>query len=496
MTVRTSRRELLRVMGTAAALSAAGTRPAWPQADKRIRYAAHSAEGKAMLAIYADAVRAMQDTAKYPEGDARSWMFQWYTHSVRGDRSKAAEIKRVYKSNAPAAAKALAEAMWSTCEPHFDMNGTRAAFFLPWHRMYLHCFEDIVREVSGKPTFTLPFWDYTDPDPARRIVPEEFRKKGDAKWGGLHRETRHAYANQGKPIDGPGGQQSEMSLAATNSDTYGDNGAGDAGMCANLDGGLHGAVHVNVGNFDNGMGTIEWAAGDPLFWIHHCNIDRVWAGWNMAGGLNPALPAFLKESFTFADASGKAVKVSVEEMFTRMEPTYEPALDIGRTIPKPGPMPVAQAIRFEVEQPVQLKPKAPSVVQIGPAKQGVGGAPLPVSGLTPAQADKGATFTLRLEGLTASKGRAGSFDVHAGTVDPAKATRQQPSYLGSVNFFGAAQAHAGSHGAHGKTVSMKVSAEARAILEKGGVKPSITFVPTSAQADGTPSIAKVVLVAR
>jgi tyrosinase len=34
-------------------------------------------------------------------------------------------------------------------------------YFLPWHRAYLHCFEEIVRELSGDQNFALPYWDWS-----------------------------------------------------------------------------------------------------------------------------------------------------------------------------------------------------------------------------------------------------------------------------------------------------------------------------------------------
>ncbi|HKO08858.1 MAG TPA: tyrosinase family protein, partial [Alphaproteobacteria bacterium] len=62
------------------------------------------------------------------------------------------------------------------------------------------------------------------------------------------------------------------------------------GFCATLDFGLHGNVHVWVGN-NQGMASVPWAANDPIFWMHHCNIDRLWASWNKGNCKNPAYAA-------------------------------------------------------------------------------------------------------------------------------------------------------------------------------------------------------------
>jgi tyrosinase len=41
-------------------------------------------------------------------------------------------------------------------------------WFLVWHRGYVGWFEQICRELSGDPTFALPYWDWTaNPDPSK-----------------------------------------------------------------------------------------------------------------------------------------------------------------------------------------------------------------------------------------------------------------------------------------------------------------------------------------
>ena len=38
------------------------------------------------------------------------------------------------------------------------------------------------------------------------------------------------------------------------------------------------------------MGVVEFAAYDPLFWFHHCNVDRVWAIWQTINGIDTVPP--------------------------------------------------------------------------------------------------------------------------------------------------------------------------------------------------------------
>lgn len=44
--------------------------------------------------------------------------------------------------------------------------------------------------------------------------------------------------------------------------------------------GVHNGVHNNVGGLTNPqghMGTVDYAAFDPIFWLHHVNVDRLTA---------------------------------------------------------------------------------------------------------------------------------------------------------------------------------------------------------------------------
>ena len=51
--------------------------------------------------------------------------------------------------------------------------------------------------------------------------------------------------------------------------------------------GIHDSGHVWVGGT---MLSITTAPTDPVFWMHHAEIDRIWAEWQTANpGQNPSL---------------------------------------------------------------------------------------------------------------------------------------------------------------------------------------------------------------
>lgn len=43
-----------------------------------------------------------------------------------------------------------------------------------------------------------------------------------------------------------------------------------------MEGNPHGSAHVSFGGF---LSSIPTAARDPLFFLLHCNVDRLWAKW-------------------------------------------------------------------------------------------------------------------------------------------------------------------------------------------------------------------------
>jgi hypothetical protein len=175
-------------------------------------------------------------------------------------------------------------------------------FFLPWHRGYIYFFEVIVRAkvaaLGGPESWSLPYWNYSDMQGADPGVPwprsnlpwvfcqptlpdgatnplyiADVLKRGlQPTWPGTQ-ETM--YLNPGTPY---------YAAAYAHPDYEGFN--------ATLDGRPHGQVHVDTGTgdgqIDGGwMTRTVTASFDPIFWLHHAEIDRFWVGWNANGNENP-----------------------------------------------------------------------------------------------------------------------------------------------------------------------------------------------------------------
>jgi hypothetical protein len=279
-----------------------------------VRYDCASPQGLQMLEIYADAVRRMKEMG--PDNPL-SWMWQWYSHFVTGSTSKADELVRIF-GEGDSTTKALADTVWNTCQPHSGQNPNH---FLPWHRMFVFYFERIVRQVSGRADFTLPYWDYTSTDPGKcGILPEQFRLPDDPLFGSLYVPNRSSLANSGQPIHS-GQPTNPMDITDLMlKENYSSSGS-VMGFCRYTDASIHGSIHVLVGDRRN-MGSVPYSGGDPLFWVHHSNIDRIWASWNRNGGKNPSAD-WINNSFTLVDWNGQPVTRTARYFFSVLTRGYD-----------------------------------------------------------------------------------------------------------------------------------------------------------------------------
>lgn len=432
-----------------------------------IRFDCTSAKGKAMLGIYADAVKKMMDPAQIRVADPRSWTFQWYTHAVREDRTKTSEISRIYPPTPPPNPdwKALANLMWDTCQSHFV--GMNPLNFLPWHRILLINFEMIIRNVSGNASFTLPYWNYTVSGAAHGVIPEEFRLKGNPKFGTLFIEKR-TRGNDGHTIGTPA-PNDVINLEAFKQCKYEPTGTAILGFCQHIDRNLHGQVHVRTGNNEN-MGRVPWAAGDPVFWVHHCQIDRLWARWNARGGKNPTDATWKAQTFTFYDGTKKVTaKIGDVLDLTQVKYTYDvlndPVPDCTLGKPSPNAAPARKLVaKVGVIDLSAAKPMAHLTAPPSPTAQ--------ISlGERVKQLGPGRNLFVVISGLKSAIEPGVIYNVYLAG-----------NYIGSIHFF-----NAFAHGANGtppdRAFSFDITALAKSLAAKGamGSTADITFAP-----EGTP----------
>ncbi len=207
-------------------------------------------------------------------------------------------------------------APWGTCRHSSDD-------FLSWHRLYLHFFERILRQASGDPSFMLPYWDYSVP--GQNSLPPAFRNTGGNP---LYESRRFPWINNGSQID---------SLVASSTGAMQQLRFARPAFSEALENQPHNVIHVEIGG---AMGDAGTAGEDPIFWLHHANIDRLWSRWLAQGGgrRNPNTNAFLNTPFSFADERGQFVTArgsdtldSASQLGYRYddEPATPPGIDPG-----------------------------------------------------------------------------------------------------------------------------------------------------------------------
>ncbi|GAB7529090.1 hypothetical protein PS3A_14990 [Pseudomonas sp. 3A(2025)] len=238
---------------------------------------------------YARGVKAMKAR---PINDPTSWRFYAAIHGFED----ALWIQQGYlASGETLPSPALREQYWSQCQ-HATW------YFLPWHRGYILAIENILRgeiiKLGGPSDWALPYWNYFRT--GQNGLPPAFSSPDWPDGTGdnpLYVVQRYGPDNNSEvyvPLD----YVNEDALGEpefTGVSSGGSPGFGGIDTGYNHKYGVHGAfehqphdmVHVYVGGQDPSdsdlvglMGTPRTAGLDPIFWLHHANIDRLWQTWN------------------------------------------------------------------------------------------------------------------------------------------------------------------------------------------------------------------------
>jgi hypothetical protein len=140
-------------------------------------------------------------------------------------------------------------------------------FFAPWHRSYLYYFEELIRKFSGKEDFALPYWDWS----RTFSIPDSFFGNGNP----LNEPSRDVA--QGEQIE-QGDIDRYVSptvisrlLNLRDYTSFG----GDSTSSGELEDRPHNFIHRWV----SGVMVTGESPLDPIFWLHHCNIDRLYSEW-------------------------------------------------------------------------------------------------------------------------------------------------------------------------------------------------------------------------
>ena len=177
-------------------------------------------------------------------------------------------------------------------------------YFTPWHRGYLRMYEVAARVLTGNQDFALPYWDWT----VDRQIPRSFSDEiFNGRPNPLFVPDRDMGPNDSLPDDLVGqAEVMDVIYDETNFEAFGSsrpNGQNDlnpmwlrrGGVSSSLEATPHNNIHCEVrGPFMCSGASPQ----DPIFLMHHCNIDRIWAVWNSLGRMNTSDPLWLDMPFT------------------------------------------------------------------------------------------------------------------------------------------------------------------------------------------------------
>jgi tyrosinase len=160
--------------------------------------------------------------------------------------------------------------------------------FLPWHRAYLL---DLERELQAiDSSVALPYWRFDQPAPSlfsgaffgvsNSIGTVQFNATNPLQFwvtDGVQGINRRPFFNTATGFASVINEAQTLALGSS------------YGSFLNMEGNPHGSAHTSFGG---SISSISTAAKDPLFFLLHSNVDRLWAKWQRQfARFNPATAA-------------------------------------------------------------------------------------------------------------------------------------------------------------------------------------------------------------
>jgi tyrosinase len=389
-------------------------------------------------------------------------------------------------------------------------------YFAPWHRMYAYFFERIVRaevvKAGGSADWALPYWDYDTT--ATNTLPLAFRKptRPDGSPNPLYIQKRRTtpYSVNGGGTFPAAATSASFALSRTTYTGDLELGGGPTpvgttfwGHTGRLEQTPHNDMHNQIGGPGGLMTDPATAAQDPIFWLHHANIDRLWWTWQQTHA-NPADRAWLDQEFSFYDENGKQVWIkcsAVLDTTTQLDYTYRRLREIRFPFPKPV-RPIWPRWIPKEKLPVPRHPDQPPVPpgpgpDPGPEFVGASERPLNLVGRTeriPVVVDDRARravvgdgqarqVVLAVEDIDADVNPGTTYGVYVNLPDNASSEDLAAHHAGNVSFFGIERTRSprtDDH-AHGMRVAMDITDLVASLTERGqwdaSAQVDVTFRP-------------------
>jgi tyrosinase len=383
--------------------------------------------------------------------------------------------------------------LWNGCQ-----HGTW--FFLAWHRMFIYYFEQIVRaavvQAGGSANWSLPFWDY-GAGGQQATLPTAFRAStANGHPNPLFESARASGINAGLALS-PAVASSSRALRAARFTGTAQFGGGRTAVAqfSNSTGEVeaqpHNVIHDAVGGNGGLMADPDAAAADPIFWVHHANIDRLWSIWSSPHHLNPTDQRWTGQTFAFFDAHGQRVTktpADVVDIVGQLGYTYEVAPPAAGGPPPPPPAPTPEEAVTGPEPPEG----EPELVGASETAVRLVGGPASVTLQIDPQAHDAALsaigapaprrILLSVEDIEAERNPGTVYGIYVNLPGDASPDVAEAHHAGNVSFFGVERARnpRGDEAAHSLRVVQDITELTATLAAEGdwdGRHVEVTFRP-------------------
>ena len=386
---------------------------------------------------YQTAISAMQGLLST---DVRSWSYQAAIHYTSSASSMTA---------------------WKTCQ-----HGTH--LFWAWHRMYLYWWERIVRKYSGNPNWALPYWNWT----VDTHLPSLFR----VTTSNLYTVNRNAAMNNGTGSF----PSTDVDYTAAFAEVGYYDGQSSIEMVP------HNQVHVDVGGW---MGSVPTAAQDPIFYLHHANMDRLWDLWLAQGGgrSDPTTDAtWTGVMFTFFDENANEVMMTpCDVLNAAAQLNYTYAGEPPQVTQSCGGLPpwiFRYIVLLEFPFPITPIDGDPYIVPVDISNVGP---ELDTILRNPAK-----QVYLELDGVATDKSPGVGWEVYVGLPAGVAADPTSPFYAGKLALFSAG-VRKGAHPFKPATLRFNATNALRAVRANAGISAPLTFIARGILVNGKPVTPRV-----
>lgn len=163
-------------------------------------------------------------------------------------------------------------------------------FFLPWHRAYLSCLELQLQQNAKNATITIPYWDWSSQESRSgnqglpKLYSDETANGQPNPLFKFHVRIPSAGLDSDTARD-PDKIEILPSPKDIDKIIYDDNDFDDFLLdLEEVHDTIHGWVNKNPATNEVSMANVALAAYDPIFFAHHCMIDRIWYCWQLQHG--------------------------------------------------------------------------------------------------------------------------------------------------------------------------------------------------------------------